>query len=544
MFRFAKGKLQTRLRWLLLNLGLLITPVMISAPVEAAEKIYISYGPIEFSLPIAALEVYATVGKVEPSLAFYAGYVKPEEFKQLRQVLITPIDVTPVAIAQFLYSPQGEIILQRVGEVIQTKARQPGFYAIRAALIKAAFKPEGLTILNVLQEFPTYGIRINSQRGFEIIDDLSKLIKQTQTAITAVEQASEQEAAAQTERALSEKSLDLRQPGSVSYAKQTITFDDHYRRREFPVDLYLPESPREGLAPVIVISHGLGSVRKTFEYLAHHLASHGFAVAVPEHPGSNADQIQALLTGLAKEAAPPSEFINRPVDIKLLLDELESSFKGQLNLQQVGVLGQSFGGYTSLALAGAEINFEQLQKDCAPLNEDTLNISLLLQCRAFDLPPQDYQLSDQRIKGAIAINPIASTVLGKSQLSQIQVPLMVVAGSDDTIAPALPEQIQPFTWLTTLQKYLVLLKRGTHFSTLAPSEDDVPLPEAVVGPDPTIAQEYMKALSLAFFQTYIAGKSEYQAYLSAAYAQSLSQELMPLSLLTILEPLVREKAGL
>ncbi|NEO64172.1 MAG: alpha/beta hydrolase, partial [Moorea sp. SIO4G2] len=87
MFKFAKGKLQTRLRWLLLNLGLLITPVMISAPVEAAEKIYISYGPIEFSLPIAALEVYATVGKVEPSLAFYAGYVKPEEFKQLRQVL-------------------------------------------------------------------------------------------------------------------------------------------------------------------------------------------------------------------------------------------------------------------------------------------------------------------------------------------------------------------------------------------------------------------------------------------------------------------------
>ncbi|NEO20295.1 alpha/beta fold hydrolase, partial [Moorena sp. SIO4A5] len=286
-------------------------------------------------------------------------------------------------------------------------------------------------------------------------------------------------------------------------------------------------------------SHGLGSERKTFEYLARHLASHGFAVAVPEHPGSNADQIQALLTGLAKEAAPPSEFINRPLDIKFLLDELESSFQGQLNLQQVGVLGQSFGGYTSLALAGAEINFEQLQQDCAPLNQDTLNISLLLQCRAFDLPPQDYQLSDQRIKGAIAINPITSTVLGKSQLSPIQVPLMVVAGSDDTIAPALPEQIQPFTWLTTLQKYLVLLRRGTHFSTLAPSPDDVPLPEAVLGPDPTIAQEYMKALSLAFFQTYIAGKSEYQAYLSAAYAQSLSKELMPLSLVTILEPLVR-----
>jgi predicted dienelactone hydrolase len=167
----------------------------------------------------------------------------------------------------------------------------------------------------------------------------------------------------------------LRQRGSFSYSKQSFTLNDLRRNRTFPVDLYLPTSS-SGLAPVIVISHGLGSDRQTFAYLATHLASYGFAVAVPEHPGSNAEQVRALINGFVSEVASPQELIDRPLDIKFLLDELKRSYGGQLNLQQVGVLGQSFGGYTALALAGAEINFEQLQQDCGPEN-NSLNLSLL-----------------------------------------------------------------------------------------------------------------------------------------------------------------------
>lgn len=258
-------------------------------------------------------------------------------------------------------------------------------------------------------------------------------------------------------------------------------------------------------------------------------------MAVPEHPGSNAQQVQALIDGLVSEVATPAELIDRPLDVKFLLDELARSYGEQLNMQRVGVLGQSFGGYTVLALTGAAINFTQLQQDCSRLN-DSLNLSLLLQCRALELPPIDNELSDERVKGAIAINPVGSTIFGESQFSQIQVPLMLVASSNDTVAPALPEQIQPFTWLTTPDKYLVLLRDGTHFSTLAAAAGDVPVPEPVIGPDPAIAQDYMRALSVAFFQTYIAGQSDYQVYLSAAYAQFISRSLIPLSLIEMLEP--------
>ena len=193
--KFRVKNLPTRLGIALLNLGLLCAPVVIPSAALGAQEIYISYVPLEVSLPIASLELYAKEGNIDQELSFYAGYLKPEQLVQLRKVLVTRIDVTPVAVAQFLYSTQGEIILNRIGEIIQTKARQPGFYAIRASLIKAAARPEGLTLLNILREFPTYGIRVDSNRGFQVIESLSNLVRQTGVAIAAVEQEASQEIA-------------------------------------------------------------------------------------------------------------------------------------------------------------------------------------------------------------------------------------------------------------------------------------------------------------------------------------------------------------
>jgi predicted dienelactone hydrolase len=538
LFQVRTKKISTRLGIALINLGLLFAPITLPNPAQGAEQIYISYGPLEVTLPIASLELYATTGKVDQELSFYAGYLKPDQLEQLRKILLTRVDVTPVAIAQFLYSTQGEIILNRIGEIIQTKARQPGFYAIRAALIKAAARPEGLTLLNILREFPTYGIRVDSQRGFQVIESLSNLVRQTGMAIAAVEQQANTEVAAQSPSQASKlllsptqaqfsRAADLRQPGRVGFSKQSLSLNDLGRGRVFPVDLYLPNT--NSLAPVIVISHGLGSDRQTFAYLATHLASYGFAVAVPEHPGSNAQQIQSLVNGLANQITAPTELADRPLDIKFMLDELKRSFGDRLNLEQVGILGQSLGGYTSLALVGAKINYKQLQQDCTPANE-SLNLSLLLQCRALE-QPFTYELQDRRIKGAIAINPVGSSIFGQDQFSAIKTSLMLVAGSDDTVAPALPEQIQPFTWLTTPNKYLALIKGGTHFSTLVDTTGAIPIPKSAIGPFPEVARDYIKALSVAFFKTYIANDSSYQSYLNASYAQFLSQNTLPLNLI-------------
>ncbi|MGB3203936.1 MAG: alpha/beta hydrolase [Crinalium sp.] len=526
--------LKAKLGMILLNLGCLLLPGVAQQPVLSAEKIYVTYGPLDFSLPVSVLEVYGRSGKIEPELAAYSRFFDQKQLEQLRRLLVRRANISPVMIAQFLYSPTGEILLGRIGEVVQTKANQPGFYAIRAAMIQAAASEEGLTPLNVLKKFPTYGIRINTERGLQVIGELNNLIGESQNAIAAIEQQATTEASAQSLVNFSALP-DIRKPGSFTWKKQSINLNDIRRRRIFPLDVYLPQVSNQRPLPLVVISHGLADDRETFGYLAQHLASYGFAVAVPEHPGSNTKKIESVLSGFARSLVVPSELVDRPLDIKYLLDELGRLFPGQLNLQKVGVAGQSFGGYTSLALAGAKLNFEQLQKDCLN-SQDSLNISLLLQCSGLVLPPNNYQLQDERIKAAIAINPVSSSLFGSSQISQIKIPTMIVAGSSDTVTPALSEQIQPFTWLTTPNKFLVLLKKGTHFSTLRVSEGVVPLPAQALGPNPEIAYEYMKALNLAFFKTYIAGELPYRIYLNPGYAQLISQYQMPLSLVQNITP--------
>ena len=545
---------QPPLNWIRQSLKLLgwslIPAVVLTRPAVSAERLYVSYGVLERSISVAALEAFVRKGELDSDLFVYSQYADAKRLADLRQGLVARADLTPIAVSQFLYTPQGEILLRRLGQVIQPESRDTGFYAIRAALILASSDPEGLTPLNVFRKFPTRGLRIDLQRSLQIAGDLEQAITRTNQATATLNQLAQLEALA-TPIASTTPVPDLASRGAFSWQKETLRLVDRTRsfvtalgrERVFPVDVYLPQirDTRSGQArkiPVVVISHGLGSDRTTFRYLAEHLASHGFAVAVPEHPGSNAAQLQALIAGTVGEVAAPSEFVDRPLDIKYLLDDLTRRAKSdprysRLNLEQVGVLGQSFGGYTVLALAGAPINFEQLRKDCdIQALDNTLNLSVLLQCRANALPPLNYGLQDSRVKAIVAINPIDSAVLGQAGFSQISIPTMIVSGNADTVAPALQEQVEPFTWLQSSDRYLALIDRGTHFSTLeeTTTNDAIPLPPEVAGPTPRIARRYMSALSLAFFQTYIANQPSYRPYLSASYAQFISQDPLRLSL--------------
>ena len=517
--------------------------LLCALPTQAAETVYVSLGLLEISVSVESLEKYAQDGTITQELGAYTRYLNEQQKEKLQEILTVPAELDTIAIAQFLYSPQGEAILRQFGDIVDTKARQGGFYAIRAGLILAAADEEGLTLLNFLQHFPTDGLRINSGRGFELVNQLSRFIKQTDQAVALIEEQARETSL--TNLALEETDFprQLQSQGTVSYNRQTLDLVDQQRdslqanvpfiTREIPTNLYIPDASIFDRPPLIIISHGLGSDRNTYSYLAEHLASYGFAVATIEHPGSNARQLQSLLMGLKNEVSPPSELINRPRDIQFLLNYLQRNYNTQINVNQVGILGQSYGAYTSLAVGGAKINYQQVAERCQ--NQETatvLNFSVLLQCQLLRLPQQDYNLDDSRIKAVFAINPLTSVIFGEEGLGEIDVPTFMVTGSADTVTPALAEQIRPFTWLETTEKYLVLMKRGTHFSTLAEgTEEGIPVPEDAIGPDPAIAQTYIKALSTAFFKFHLAGVEDYEIYLSSDYADEISRYQMPIFLL-------------
>ncbi|MFM9158588.1 MAG: alpha/beta hydrolase family protein, partial [Dolichospermum sp.] len=300
-------------------------------------------------------------------------------------------------------------------------------------------------------------ISIDVVSAWKIAKELEQMISATQKAIAILTQTSNLEAATISPDNLSQ----LPQQPNLPIQIQTLNLFDSLRNRHLPTDIYIPKN--QNSAPIIVISHGLGLNSSNFRYLGKYLANYGFVVVIPNHPNSHKTDIKSLINNSSNQVIPAHEFKDRPLDIKYILDQLalDSQFRKRLNLQQVGVFGQSLGGYTALALAGAKINFQQLKKDCnLDILKNTWNMSLLSQCQALELQNQStqaYNLQDQRVKAAIAVNPITSSIFGQSGLSQIHTPIMIIGSSEDTVAPALYEQILPFSWLTYPHKYLVML---------------------------------------------------------------------------------------
>ncbi|MEM1391765.1 MAG: alpha/beta hydrolase [Cyanobacteria bacterium P01_H01_bin.150] len=541
---FGKWASNLRKSWLLLVLSVLLSIFGISNYAWTAERIYASYSAFQRSISINTLEKFAENGEVSEELRVYTQYLKPEQIAELRQVLTSQIKVHPVAVSQFLYTSQGEFMLKRLGEVIKTESGEskPGFHALRSALILAAGEPEGLTLLNIFQKYPSSSINIDLGRTLQIAAELETLVNETNKAVATVSAKSDTEAAIPATVSVENlPSLNIR--GKFIAKKHTLKFFDVTRRRLLSTDIYLPNIPSS--VPVIVISHGIGTDSSNFRYLANHLATNGFAVVVPNHPGSDTKQVQSLLNGSASEVAQSEEFINRPLDIKFVLDELEklnntdSRFQNVFDLQQIGVFGQSFGGYTALALAGAKINLDKIEQDCnQKALKQTWNMSLLLQCRMQELqlskPVKQYNLYDERIKAVIAVNPITSSIFGEAGLSEIKTPVMMVASSEDTVAPALYEQILPFSWIINPQKYLVQIEGATHFSAIGDGKDSseqVGVTAKLIGDNPKQAQSYIKKLSLPFFKSYVSDKSQYRPYLTAAYAETISTKSMNLSLI-------------
>jgi predicted dienelactone hydrolase len=77
-----------------------------------------------------------------------------------------------------------------------------------------------------------------------------------------------------------------------------------------------------------------------------------------------------------------------------------------------------------------------------------------------------------------------------------------------------------------------MLRSGTHFSS-SEDADVASFPRVLVGQNLAIGRSYLQTMSVAFFKTYLSDRpqSSFQPYLTATYAQSISQSAMPLYLI-------------
>jgi predicted dienelactone hydrolase len=217
---------------------------------------------------------------------------------------------------------------------------------------------------------------------------------------------------------------------------------------------------------LVVISHGLWDSPASFEGWGRHLASHGYDVLLPTHPGSDSSQQEEMLSGRVPPPSP-EELRLRPLDVIAILDAVEA---GELNglagvdTRHVVVVGHSWGATTALQLAGLRSSSTLLRKLCDDLDNPERNMSWVLQCSFLNTADQA-ALADRRVIAVVAVSPPLRLLFDRGAAEGMNARGLVVSGSDDWVVPPDPEALLPFREQTAERGHrLVLAKGGDHFN--------------------------------------------------------------------------------
>jgi predicted dienelactone hydrolase len=180
--------------------------------------------------------------------------------------------------------------------------------------------------------------------------------------------------------------------------------------------------------PVAIFSHGNLSFAEQSWFLGEYFASHGFLVLAPDHTGNT-------LVNAGDERGR-DVFSLRPRDLSAVLDT-RNALPGLSERagEEVIVLGHSFGGYTTLAISGA---------DPAP------GTGL------------DATLADERIDAAVAMAAGNHAEFAGGGAAKIEVPVMLMTGAMDRAVPNATEGELYWAELDGESDRRVDLPRGGH----------------------------------------------------------------------------------
>jgi predicted dienelactone hydrolase len=194
------------------------------------------------------------------------------------------------------------------------------------------------------------------------------------------------------------------------------------------VALDAPPVSSDGPFPLVVFSHGNNGIRFQSFFLTETLASHGFVVVAPDHAGNTAADL--IFPG------PPFETRDRPLDISFVITRmLEKSadsgdpFFETLDGIRIGVMGHSFGGFTTLAMA---TGFQ-------------------------DVPP------DFRVRALVPISPAVGG-LSDEQLASVERPEIVIGGTADVTVPIDPSSVRAFELPSARPRYRIDVEDAGHNS--------------------------------------------------------------------------------
>ena len=230
-----------------------------------------------------------------------------------------------------------------------------------------------------------------------------------------------------------------------------------------------PYDLSDGPYPLVILSPGFAISSISYAWLAEHLASYGFVVISPDHHETLDPQNELW-----------SAAITRPQDILAVFAYVDKQvepggvLEGVVDGEVTAVIGHSYGGYTALAAAGAQIDtgsFEAHCEDARKTEDSTVWLCDMLLPHLADMAelaglaaiPDGLwpDWSDPRVD---AIVPLAGDAFffGQVGLAEIDVPVLAIGGTADKDSPYLWGTQPTYEFASSPRKARVALNDAEH----------------------------------------------------------------------------------
>ncbi len=199
----------------------------------------------------------------------------------------------------------------------------------------------------------------------------------------------------------------------------------------------LSEAPLKGLT---LISHGTGGTELNHHNLGTRLARDGYLVAAVRHAGDNWQDRSLVTSG--------RYFSERPRQLSRVLDALLASpeWGSRIPADRIGAVGHSAGGYSVLALAGAQAEPARAAQHCRTVQDDPGFCAL---AKNPSVSPADasqptpavgaaapdaerVSVADRRIRAVFVLATMA-VVLTPESLAAIRMPVRVLVAEKDAV---------------------------------------------------------------------------------------------------------------
>lgn len=137
--------------------------LLFSTATLAAELVVLQYRILRESIPIDELTALAETGELSASLQANLE-LAGQDPQEVRRYLTAPAKVSPVLLDRLLNSPVGNVLLDQVSQAIHPPSGKADRQAMRAALVLSASDDREVSLIEIMQKYPTQVVEVEGDR--------------------------------------------------------------------------------------------------------------------------------------------------------------------------------------------------------------------------------------------------------------------------------------------------------------------------------------------------------------------------------------------